>query len=70
MEKKGFIFGFLAVVFLTSITKNDRLSAQNIFDNYITLSNGEFKDGRRVFEPLCINYSIDYDYCIDSMFCA
>lgn len=30
------------------------------FNNYITISNGEFKDGNSVFKPLCINYLINY----------
>lgn len=66
MEKKGLLFGFLMALCLCDVIDLSHLTAQNVFDNYITLSNEQFKDGGRVFEPLCINYSIDYDYCIDS----
>ena len=35
-------------------------STQQEFTNYITISNGEFKDGNEVFKPLCVNYIVDY----------
>ncbi len=34
---------------------------QLAFTNYITISNGEFKNGNTVFKPLCINYLVDYN---------
>lgn len=60
MEKKCFIFGILAAVFLLQITENNRLSAQNSFANYITIENGQFWNGNAPFKPLCINYLVDY----------
>ena len=30
------------------------------FDNYITISNGEFMDGDSIFKPLFVNYRVDY----------
>ena len=66
MEKKGLLFGFLMALCLCDVIDLSHLTAQNVFDNYITLSNGQFKDGGRVFEPLCINYWIDYACYTDS----
>ena len=62
MEKKCFIFGFLVAIFLFQIAEDNRLSAQNGFANYITLSNGQFWDGDTQFHPLCVNYLVVYPY--------
>lgn len=62
MKKKCFIFGFLVAIFLLQIAEDNRLSAQNGFANYITLSNGQFWDGDTQFHPLCVNYLVVYPY--------
>lgn len=64
MKKKQFIFSFLVVACLIDVFDVNRLSAQNSFDNYITISNGHFQDGNNAFYPVCINYLVDYAQCI------
>ena len=63
--KKQLLYVFMAVC-LFAIFKSKGQPYQPEFANYITISNGEFKDGSNVFKPLCINYLVDYDYYIDS----
>lgn len=62
MEKKGLLFGFLMALCLCDVIDLSHLTAQNVFDNYITLSNGQFWDGDTQFHPLCVNYLVVYPY--------
>lgn len=63
--KKQLLYVFMAVC-LFAIFESSGQPFQPGFANYITISNGEFRDGPNVFKPLCINYLVDYDYFIDS----
>lgn len=51
------MFCFLTVVCLFNLFESIGQPIPQEFTNYITISNGEFKDGSSVFKPLCINYS-------------
>ena len=45
MEKKNLISRFIAIVYLFGFPGYNYVVAQNGFDNYITISNGNFMDG-------------------------
>lgn len=60
MGKKYLILRLMAMVFLFDFFGCNYVIAQKGFDNYITISNGEFWNGDTVFKPLCINYVVDY----------
>lgn len=60
MKKKCLLFGLVTVVCLFSPFESICQQTQTDFANYITISNGDFKDGNSVFKPLCINYIIDF----------
>lgn len=47
------------MVLLFGVITNNRLTAQNGFANYITISNGQFWNGSAPFKPLFINYIVD-----------
>ena len=49
-----------AVIFLSSLLAVASVSAQNDFENYISISDGHFMDGEDSFLPLCLNYLTDY----------
>lgn len=59
MKKRCLINSYVIAVILFSIFTNNHLTAQNDFTNYITITNGEFRDGESVFKPLFINYIVD-----------
>lgn len=60
MKKKKTIIQFFAVFCLSVFWSSHIVVAQNGFANYITISNGEFRDGNTVFQPLSINYIVDF----------
>ena len=63
MKKSCFFLGFAITVCLFTLFETSGQPyppVQQDFANYITISNGEFKDGNNIFKPLCINYLVDY----------
>lgn len=63
MKKRTLLLGLVTAVYLFTPFETSGQSSppvQQDFDNYITISNGEFYDGDQIFKPLCINYLVDY----------
>lgn len=54
------MYGFLIVVCLFNLLKSIGQPNQTEFDNYITISNGQFWDGNSHFYPVCVNYLVEY----------
>lgn len=59
MKKKWRLYVFLTVCIFSLLESNGQ-PPQPEFINYITISNGEFRNGNNVFKPLCINYLKDF----------
>lgn len=51
MRKNIYLYGLLIVVCLFNLLKSIGQPNQTEFDNYITISNGRFKDGNAYFIP-------------------
>ncbi len=63
MKKRCLLLGLVTAVYLFTPFETSGQSSplvQQDFDNYITISNGNFNDGDSIFKPLCINYLVDY----------
>jgi len=60
LEMRKILTCFLVAACFLGLPDTTRLSAQDEFSNYITLSDGQFWDGNTPFTPLCINYLVDY----------
>lgn len=60
MRKNIYLYGLLIVVCLFNLLKSIGQPNQTEFDNYITISNGRFKDGNAYFYPACVNYLVEY----------
>ena len=60
MRKNIYLYGFLIVVCLFNLLKSIGQPNQTEFDNYITISNGQFWDGNSHFYPVCVNYLVEY----------
>lgn len=61
MKKKCLFLGLVIVMCLFNF-KGSGQSTQQGFDNYITISNGQFWDGNTPFYPVCVNYLVVYPY--------
>lgn len=63
MKRNVLALGLLTAMCLFALFESNGQNfppIQQEFTNYITISNGEFKDGNDVFKPLCVNYIVDY----------
>lgn len=60
MKKNVLLYGFLISVFLINLLEGISQPSQTEFDNYITISNGQFWDGNSRFYPVCVNYLVQY----------
>lgn len=60
MKKNVLLYVFLISVFLFNLLECICQPSQTEFDNYITISNGRFKDGNAYFYPVCVNYLVEY----------
>ncbi len=60
MKRNILALGLLTALCLVALLESNGQPKPLGFDNYITISNGEFKDGDNIFKPLFINYKVDY----------
>ena len=58
--KMKLLFCFYLAICMFPLLDGKGQPLQSEFANYITISNGEFRDGNNVFKPLCVNYIEDF----------
>ena len=60
MKKNVLALGLLTAMCLFDLLESNGQPNPFGFDNYITISNGEFMNGDSIFKPLFVNYKVDY----------
>lgn len=60
MKRNVLALGLLTAMCLVALLESNGQPSPFGFDNYITISNGEFRDGNSIFKPLFVNYRVDY----------
>ena len=60
MKKNVLTLGLLTAMCLVALLEGNGQPSPLGFDNFITISNGEFMDGNSIFKPLFVNYKVDY----------
>lgn len=60
MKRNVLALGLLTAMCIVALLESNGQPNPLGFDNYITISNGEFMDGDSIFKPLFVNYRVDY----------
>ena len=60
MKKNVLLCVYLTSMLLFNLLEGIGQPSQTEFNNYITISNGRFKDGNAYFYPVCVNYLVEY----------